>query len=130
MGLSGCYNLASRDADTQDQKDRFTDVVINYTNINNPNAGDSGQNAVAAISRVPLIAVNKIPPMRLYNSADETMPHQQMETFKQALNDHGFFGVVATPLVGAMHAFHCWPVEVSPGLTVAQDVIAFLNAQL
>jgi hypothetical protein len=130
VGLSGCYNLASRDADTQDQVDRFIDIVINYTNINNPNAGDPGQDAVAAISRIPLIAVNKIPPMRLYNSEEETMPHQQMDTFAAALTAYGFTDFLARTLDGAMHAFHCWPVEISPGLTVGKDVIAFLDAHL
>jgi hypothetical protein len=129
VGLSGSYNLASREG-TQDQVDRFIDIVINYTNINNRNAGDPGQDAVAPISRIQDIPASNIPPMRLYNSESETMPIQQMETFRDALQTHGFFDFAAIPVDGAMHAFHCWPVEISPGLTVGQDVIAFLNSQL
>jgi hypothetical protein len=53
---------------SQDQVDRFVDIVINYTELNNPD--------------------------------------------------------------GAVQAFHCWPAEISPGVTVDQDVIAFLNSHL
>ncbi len=58
------------------------------------------------------------------------MPVSQMTTFAAALTAHGFTTYSKHTLEGAMHAFHCWPVEISPGLTVGQDVIAFLNAHL
>lgn len=130
VGLSGSYNLSSRDADTQDQKDRFIDVVINYTNINNRNANDPGHYAASAISRIPLIAASNIPPMRLYNSLDESMPYQQMRTFRDALFAHGFVNFVTRELDGALHAFHYWNTEISPGLTVGEDVVTFLNSNL
>ena len=129
MGLSGSYDLSSRDG-TPEQVDHFTDVVINYTNINNREEGDPGQNAVSAISRISLIDPGNIPPMRLYNSSTETMPFQQMDEFEHALNTRGFFDLVTRTLADSMHAFQYWNAEISPGLTVGQDVIAFLSAHL
>jgi acetyl esterase/lipase len=131
VGLSGAYDLSSRNADTQQQLNNFVDIVLNYTNTTNRDPGDPNQYAASAISRIALISAGNILPMRLYNSLSETMPHQQMEGFRDALNMHGFFDVVTTQLSGSQHAFHYWnrPI-IQGGPTVGQDVIAFLNAHL
>ena len=128
--LSGSFDLSSRDADTQEQIDRFVDIAINYTNKDVRDSGDPDQYAASAISRIALINAADIPPMRLYNSDAETMPHQQMDQFKSALNNRGFVNVVATQIEGALHAFHYWHTEITPGVTIGQDVITFLNTHL
>ncbi len=130
VGLSGSYDLSSRDADDQMVLSHFVDVVTNYTNIDNRDPGDPGQYAVSAISRIALINASNIPPMRLYNSDAESMPYQQMNGFHDALFAHGFFDVVQTPLNGSLHAFQYWNTEISPGLTVGGDIIALFNAHL
>jgi acetyl esterase/lipase len=131
VGLSGSYNLSSRDADSQQQLDHFVDIVLNYTNTTNRDPDDPMQYAASAISRIGLVNPADIPPMRLYNSLSETMPHQQMEGFSMALFTHGFSNFTAIQLAGAQHAFHYWNTPISQGSpTVGEDVIAFLNANL
>ena len=129
VGLSGSYALSSRDGDPIIVS-HFVDVVINYTNTTNRGAGDPVQYAASPISRIALIPASNIPPMRLYNSDAEQIPFQQMNEFTAALFSHGFFNYITRTLGGSLHAFQYWHTEISPGLTVGADVIAFLNAHL
>lgn len=77
VGLSGAYDLSLRQGDDADDLADFVRTIRNYTNTTAPDTAQklADQRSVSAVSRVPLVSVANIPPLRLFNTQFDPMPY-------------------------------------------------------
>lgn len=84
-----------------------------------------------AASAITLVAnATNIPPVRLYATLDDIVPHQQAENMKIALQAKGV-DVIEYTLNGGLHAFNYWHMQTTvnpPYDCVSHQVITFLQA--
>ncbi len=113
--------------DNPDDVEHFALDVDNYTNTTDPD-GFPYQYSVSPIALVA--AATNIPPIRLYATQMDPVPHQQAEAMYQALSDHGGVDVLEWTIPGInLHAFNYWHTMNSlTGNYVSVEVINFLNA--
>lgn len=128
--LSAPCDLSSREGNPQ-VVEHFADDVENYTNTTD---GDPGAEAYQySVSPIALVAAaTDIPPIRLYTTINDSVPHQQSEAMFQALVNHGGVEVIEVTIQNSnLHAFAYWHTKESPsGPYVSDDVIAFLQSHL
>jgi len=125
VGLSGVYDLSLR---TPQPPQTFIDDVNNYTNTTEGEADCAAkQYGVSPISLVA--AATPIPPVRLYATQGDSVPHQQAENMKVALQNQGVDVIEYTIDNSNLHAFNYWhTINDHTGMCVSTEVIAFLNA--
>jgi acetyl esterase/lipase len=126
VALSAPCDLSSRVGDNQHDVQIFGMDVENYTN-----STDRGyQYSVSPIALVA--AATNIPPIRLYATQMDPVPHQQAEAMRDALFDHGGVDVLEWTIPGInLHAFNYWhTLNPLTGNYVSVEVIDFLRSQL
>ncbi len=124
VGLSGIYDLPLR---TPPPPQQFINDVDNYTNTIDNFIGLEYQYSTSPISYV-YMATNQTAPARLYATDGDSVPHQQAEEMRDALQPKGV-DVLEYTLSGTLHAFAYWhTINNITGICVSTEVIAFLNA--
>ncbi len=126
VSFSAACDLSSRDGDNQHDVQQFGMDIENYTN-----SSDLGyQYSVSPIALVA--AATNIPPIRLYATQMDPVPHQQAEAMRDALISHGGVDVLEWTIPGInLHAFNYWHTLNSlTGNYVSVEVIEFLQSQL
>ncbi len=124
VGLSGIYDLPLR---TPPPPQQFINDVDNYTNTIDNFIGLEYQYSTSPISYV-YMATNQTAPARLYATDGDSVPHQQAEEMRDALQPKGV-DVLEYTLSGTPHAFAYWhTINNITGICVSTEVIAFLNA--
>jgi len=125
VGLSGAYDLTLRDPMPLPQ---FIDTIHNYTNTTDNFIGWETQWSASPMSYVYL-ATNQTAPARLYATEGDTVPHQQAENMKVALQNQGVDVIEYTIDNSNLHAFQIWhTINNHTGTCVSTEVIDFLNA--
>jgi len=126
VGLSGVYDLSLREPPP-------SQIVIldidNYTNTMEDDEGHAYQYSVSPIALVA--AATNIPPIRLYATEDDPVPHQQAENMRTALQLKGA-DVLEWTIPGTnLHAFNYWhTMNPFTGQYVSVEVINFLKSHL
>jgi acetyl esterase/lipase len=133
VSLSGPTNLPSREGEDPHIIQNFEVSVENYTNIYDD--GDPNWYAEQyALSPISLVQnATYIPPTRLFGTLNDTVPHQQGEDMRDALQAKGADVVFHKVNDTALHAFNYWHEidEDDPeGECVSAEVIAFLQSLL
>ncbi len=131
VGFSGAYALQSRvfgDPRQNFDPQMYVGVIQNYTNTIDNFVGLEFQLSVSPQTRV--VGATNIPPIRLYATENDTIPHNQSENMKNALQTAGA-DVAEYTMEGDAHCFNQW--NITNNLTsncVSDEVIQFLESQL
>lgn len=132
VGFSGLYDLHSRDygdPGSNFDPETYLHVIQNYTNTTDNFVGLEFQFSVSPQTLVS--AATNIPPIRLYATVNDTIPHNQSENMRDALLNHGGVDVMEYTIEGNAHCFNQWYIEnTNTYRCVREEVIAFLEAQL
>ena len=132
VSLSGVTDLGSREHDADEDINEFIIGIENYTNTALL-LGMEAYNIQEAVSPITLVAnAAHIPPVLLYATEDDSVPHQQAENMRTALQAKGA-DVTEYTMPGNAHCFNYWHMinTVSiPTDCVSNQVIAFLNAHV
>jgi acetyl esterase/lipase len=107
VSLSGVSDLGSRDHDADLDLTDFIFTVENYTNTHAMMEWYYIQEAASPITLVANAAY--IPPIRLYATQHDTVPHQQAENMKFALQTRGA-DVAEYTMNGSTHCFNQWQI--------------------
>ncbi len=129
VGFSGIYALQSRDfgnVGPDFDADAYVGALRNYTNTTDSFVGLEYQLSVSPQTLIP--GATNIPPIRLYASVDDTVPPNQSENMRQALQSAGA-DVAEYTIDGDAHCFNQWNVtNNNTGNCVGAEVIDFLEA--
>ncbi len=128
--LSAPCDLSSRDGDHPADVEHFANDVENYTNTTD---GDPGAEEFQySVSPIALVAsATNIPPVRLYTTIDDSVPHQQSDAMLTALQLKGADVMRWTIQNSNLHAFAYWhTLSTNTGEYVSIEVIAFLQSHL
>lgn len=130
VSLSAPCDLSSREGDIPKDVEHFAMDVENYTNTTDGDPGAAEfQYSVSPISLVA--AATGIPPIRLFTTFADSVPHQQSDAMKTALLARGADVLEVTIQGSNLHAFAYWHTkESTTGPYVSDDVIAFLRSLL
>ncbi|MBA3832270.1 MAG: hypothetical protein H0X34_10330 [Chthoniobacterales bacterium] len=131
VGLSGPYDLSSRQGDNPDDVQVLAADVDNYTNTNEDPPGYTYQYSVSPVALVA--AATAIPPIRLYATQLDPVPHQQAEEMRDALRDHGGIDYIEYTMQNSspLHAFEYWhTLNPTTGKYVSTEVIDFFKSHL
>ncbi|MEO7166394.1 MAG: alpha/beta hydrolase [Chthoniobacterales bacterium] len=127
VSLSGVTDLGSREHDPNDDITMFAQAADNYTNV----AENDPQRETKQYSKSPVSLVanaTNIPPIRLYATEDDSVPHQQSEEMYLALFPKGV-DVARYVLGGSEHAYNYWHmINNITGQCVSSEVTAFFDA--
>lgn len=128
--LSAPCDLSSRLGDIPADVQDFKTDVQNYTNTIDNTPGFAYQYSVSPIALVA--AATSIPPIRLYTTQMDPVPHQQTDAMHQALVNHGGVDVFKYTITGSnLHAFAYWhTLNSNTGKYVSIEVIDFLKSHL
>ncbi len=134
--LSGPTDLSSRLAENDTIRDRFVDSVENYTNVYHlidPN-WETKHYDKSPIKLVedPINTLSYIPPIRMYATEFDSVPWQQGDDMREALETyHPTADVEFYEILGSSkHAFNYWHemnTAVDPPICVSAQVIAFFD---
>jgi acetyl esterase/lipase len=129
VSLSGVFDLSSRVGDNQQALDQFIFDVRNYTNTTDPDTPEklAYQYSVSPLSLVA--AATNIPPIRLYTTEKDPVPHQQSDNMKLALQAKGA-NVLEWTIPGInLHSFQYWhTLNPNTGKYVSVEAIEFLKS--
>lgn len=132
VSLSGVFDLSSREGDNQQALDQFVFDVRNYTNTTDPDTEEklAYQYSVSPLSLVA--AATNIPPLRLYSTEKDPVPHQQSEAMRDALVTHGGVDIMEwTVPASNLHSFQYWhTLNPNTGQYVSVEAISFLRSHL
>jgi hypothetical protein len=128
--LSAPCDLSSWVGDDPDNVTKFGNDVKNYTNTTTNKDGDKlFQYSVSPIAKVA--GTTNIPPIRLFYTKQDPVPHQQSEEMFDALFARSADVQKYKINDGSLHAFNYWHTIKEPtGNYVEDDVISFFNAHL
>ncbi len=110
--------------------EHFAQDVENYTNTTDGDPGaEEFQYSVSPIALVA--AATNIPPVRLYTTIDDSVPHQQSDAMLNALLLKDADVAEYTIQNSNLHAFAYWhTLNTSTGEYVSVEVIDFLQSHL
>ena len=130
VSLSGPTDLGSRDHDDGVNIEHFADAVENYTNTHGAQSWLQNQRAAAPITLVE--NAEHIPPIRLYATDGDSVPHQQAENMFTALHDRDpTQDIQEYTMEGSEHSYNYWHmINNITQQCVSAEVIAFLNAHV
>jgi acetyl esterase/lipase len=128
--LSGPCDLSSWVGDDPDKLLLFEAKITNYTNtITNTGVDHTLQYSASPVSLVA--TATNIPPIRLFYTLGDPVPHQQSEEMFNALFAR-FADVMKYKVNDSdLHAFNYWrTINEQTGQTVGKDVVDFFNLHL
>jgi hypothetical protein len=130
VSLSGTCDLSSWVGDDPNNLVKFEDDIKNYTNTTTNNGGDKAfQYSVSPVSLVA--GASNIPPIRLFYTFKDPVPHQRSEEMNGVLVQRGADVMKYQVNEGNLHAFNYWhTLNEQTGNYVRDDVINFFNLHL
>ena len=130
--LSGAYDYSKIDPNNPDNGPpelvrKFRQAILNYTNLTRFQIAQ-----LYALSPVALATNSDVKPLQLLDSTNDPQPAPQRMAMTDALMAHGVMNFQSfTPQGSQGHAFDYWrTIDPATGLTIGQEVINFLNANI